>query len=361
MIPLLSELNPISVEGIVADVSTIRDAVSTTDLTNEPRFTRFPTITSAGGAAATEVVRLASDGVLAKAQADTAAHAAGILGVWDGTRVLPFSLQPVAKFDSTPLLGQPCYLSRTVAGALTSTVPPAGTLSVPCDLMVAKVLSSTTATVVKSPLVPALNKEGTLTARALALTGIDPSRARVLWDDFEKIKNQNEPNWGVYGTHPTQLEPSIFEVGTTGFEIRHPCVLRNAQITSQKFYFRVRIKLRDLAYGFFFGLYRSSLWNLTDSTEKIALTNRTGDLTHFCYWHPGASPEFVDVGSTETDNWHTYEAWSAGDGSYSEQFDSVGVSTRAMTDAMVPNMVGLEIEGRNAVDYVILVSESEGV
>jgi hypothetical protein len=78
----------------------------------------FGSVESVGGAIAGEVVRLVSDGDYAPAQADSRANASGLAGVWDGSRVRTSGDEVLASFDGVPARG-PCYLSSSVAGALT--------------------------------------------------------------------------------------------------------------------------------------------------------------------------------------------------------------------------------------------------
>jgi hypothetical protein len=177
------------------------------------------TITSAGGAVATEVVRLASAGVLAKAQADTAAHAAAVIGVYDGTSVVPIHEQPIAKFDSAPVVGQPCYLSATVAGAMTSTLPASGAITMPPNSIVLEDKSVGAAYAARIGISSVIEDSA---ARLLALNGaslndatqygLDPSNSGALNDAamsraFAASKQIVVSKHGVYTFDSTLVIP----------------------------------------------------------------------------------------------------------------------------------------------------------
>jgi hypothetical protein len=284
------------------------------------------TITSAGGAVATEVVRLASAGVLAKAQADTAAHAAAVIGVYDGTSVVPIHEQPIAKFDSAPVVGRPCYLSATVAGALTSTLPGLGAIAVPANLSVLEDKSVGAAYAARVGIsgseIPALNKELDLVRIASSKTGVLPAALNVTFDDFTRLYTGSIANWGgggggIAGGPPSALRQSN---GT----LTQYSVLPDATISAQKWFWSFRFRQYTITTGF-----KIALVKFIDATHGyevngVAMANLTGwkftalhptaEGESFNPWTQSAGAGQYDILQAEDILWHTMSYWCSGDG-----------------------------------------------
>ena len=150
-----------------------------------------PTVSSgSGGLVAGNVVRWSSAGVIAKAQADTAAHAANIAGVWNGTQVVPLAgFNGRVVFDGAVTVG-PCWLSQTVAGALTSTAPSATQISIPIGIAYEDLTVGGSYAAKVSNLVSATASVGlreSLRAETCALLGGSPSDWADYFDDFEVL------------------------------------------------------------------------------------------------------------------------------------------------------------------------------
>jgi hypothetical protein len=138
------------------------------------------TITNSGGAAVGDLVRLVAPGILAKAQADTVAHAAALVGVWNGTTVVPLNGFRVINCVAAPTAG-PLYMSAVVGGKAENVAPPLGIS--PVGNVVADVsVGAAFAALVSCPYQPILQPSSLkekLDVETLALLGGTP----LEWDD----------------------------------------------------------------------------------------------------------------------------------------------------------------------------------
>ena len=227
--------------------------------TSSPTFVQVtiinPALTSSGGATVGQVVRLASAGTLAVAQADTSSHAAATFAVWDGFQTVPFDNNPIANFDSAPVVGQPCYLSATNAGNLTSVYPGIGSITIPADLIVLEdhsVGASHMARVgISKSVTSVVSKQQVLMARAVALTGMNPSALRVIWSDCDAatvgsvaVSNAlQNPLFGDVSANLTLSDTySCIKFLTQGAVWNLRQLLPNAQLTSMSWYVSALLK-----------------------------------------------------------------------------------------------------------------------
>jgi hypothetical protein len=306
-----------------------------------------PTITDHGGAAAGDVVRRVSEGVLAKAQADSVPHATYVIGIWDGTQVIPFSSQPIVTFDSAPANG-PCYLSSTLAGALTSTPPASGAVSVPSDLVIIQdysVGSSYRARVGHSAsIVSPLGIEQQFIADAAALIGVLPNSLHSKFDDFNTLPTTGYPTFGAIsyaispGTHlNTTGAPSTLDFSATDgnypewtVQLGAPStptdlnLLSNVALTSQLWAFRIRFKVARLNETFKFYIDRGA------GGETIGLGMViVSAVNSFYAIYGNFSPLAVDPSPSQRQlliaedvAWHVFTMWSIGDGSMRVRLDN---------------------------------------
>jgi hypothetical protein len=175
-------------------------------------------IVSAIGAINGDVIRLAglTPGVYLPAQANSTLNSAAIAGVKEGSFVIPFSECPIVNFDSAPITGQPCYLSATVAGKMTSVTPAANAISIPIGLIVQKNTSSGglfSAQVAPSPsTVSQLALKEQFISDAASIMGVIPSSLHSELYDFDTLAVTGLPPIGV----PSQvISPTATHFGTT--------------------------------------------------------------------------------------------------------------------------------------------------
>lgn len=168
-----------------------------------PSSGSFPIVTSAIGAVQGDVIRLAGAvaGVYVPAQADSNLNAAGTIGVLRGTYCVPFSECDVVNFESAPVVGQPCYVSATVAGKMTSTAPVAGAIAVPIGLIVQRDTSSGglfSAQVAESgSLASSLSVDQQFVADAASALGILPIALHYQSLDFDDLLVSGFPTLGA--------------------------------------------------------------------------------------------------------------------------------------------------------------------
>ena len=150
--------------------------------------------------AAGSIVRLVSAGVYTTAQADTAAHAANIQGIWNGTKIIPLvGFNNSVLFDGAVTLG-PCYLSPTIAGALTTTTPSLAYVNVPCgvayyDLTVAAAYAAKVSNLISQT--SALSLKDALLQDVCASLGGVPKDWYHQFDDMDYLPyGASYPTWG---------------------------------------------------------------------------------------------------------------------------------------------------------------------
>jgi len=178
----------------------------------------FPIITSAVGVSDGDIVRLQglTPGVYVKAQADSSLDSAGIVGVKWGTFVIPFSENPIVNFDSPPVVGQPSYLSATVAGKLTSIVPGSGAISVPIGLIVQNNTSVGTAysaqVAISSSIVSQLSLKEQFISDAATTLGVVPSTLHSELYDYNTLPTTGLP---TIGNSIVLISPAATHLSTT--------------------------------------------------------------------------------------------------------------------------------------------------
>jgi hypothetical protein len=315
-----------------------------------------PTITNSGSAASGDIVRLVSAGVLAKAQADSVSHAAAIIGMWDSIQVVPFSAQPIVTFDSTPVVGQPCYLSSTLAGALTSTAPASGAVLVPPDLIVLQDYTVGVAYKARvgrsSSIVSSLSVDQQFIADAAALIGVLPTSLHSKIDDFNTLPTTGYPAFGAItyaiapGTHLNQASPpSTLDFSTTDgsypewtVQLAAPStptdlnLLSNVALTSQLWAFRVRFKIARLNETFKFYIDRGA-GNETIGLGMVTVSAVNSFYALFGNFSPLAvdpSPSQRQLLIAEDTAWHVFTIWSIGDGSMRLRLDNGTIYTLAL-------------------------------
>jgi len=163
------------------------------------------TISNSGGAAVGDIVRIVSAGVLAKAQADTSAHAAGQVGLWNGTTVVPLVGFRVVNCVAAPTVGLPLYVSATIAGKGSHIVPTIGANPVGTVVSDASV-GAAYAAIVHCPYQPiagSVSLRDQLDAETMSLLGGASSEWRTsMFDDFDMPGSEadtpthNKPTWG---------------------------------------------------------------------------------------------------------------------------------------------------------------------
>lgn len=294
------------------------------------------TITTSTGCNPGDVVRISTAGTIVPAQADSTSHASAVVGKWDGTQVIPFSAQPIVTFDSAPVVEQPCYVSATTAGALTSVYP--GSLATPANLMVLEDKSVGAFYAARVGINYATVQVDSLEARiksdAARLTGISPGSMRVFFDDFNSLPTSGTPTWGrttaALGT-PTRASTIL---GNNGALIAHDLVLPNSQLTLQRWYFEVRFQNAYVSNaGVIIVLIRVNGGNLSAGCETIGVG--TISTTSYAYYTGGGDLENYPgtlgsaIAPLDFGVWHTYKAWCSVDNQLSQQFDSLTVDTHA--------------------------------
>lgn len=168
-------------------------------------------ISDSASATAGDIVRIVSAGVLALAQSDTAAHAAGQIGIWNGSTVVPLVGFCQVNCVSLPTVGLPIYVSAATAGKGSQIAPALG--ANPIGTVVAN-LSGTPdfKALISAPYQPIAGDSSLLeklNTETLALLGgsVD-DWADPIFDDFGKINNTGyTPTWG-YVTGLTFTAPS---------------------------------------------------------------------------------------------------------------------------------------------------------
>jgi hypothetical protein len=322
----------------------------------DSRLPTSPIITNSGSAVSGDVVRLASTGVLAKAQADSVSHAVSVIGAWDGYQVLPFSSQPIVTFDSAPIVGKPCYLSSTIAGALTSAAPASGAVSVPPDLIILQdytVGVSYKARVGKSAsIVSPLSIDQQFVADAASLIGVLPNSLHLKFDDFNTLPTTGYPVFGTItyaitpGTHLNQTgAPSTLDFSSTDgaypewvVQLASPStptdlnLLSNVALTSQLWAFRARFKIARLNETFKFYIDRGA-GNETIGIVIVTVSAVNSFYAMFGNFSPLAidpSPSQRQLLIAEDTAWHVFTMWSIGDGSMRVKLDNGTTYTFAL-------------------------------
>lgn len=253
------------------------------------------TPTDMGGAVEGDVLRNVSAGVYALAQADSAAHSAGIAGVRCGSTLLTFSDFPVVNFDSAPSIGRPCYPSATTAGKLTSTAPNvASPVESPHLIAIEDKsvgLNYKARVAINYGVTSAISREQRITQDAIRLTGADPGSLQVLFDDFNKLgyaSGNKTPTWGSQTGIIVSTTPSAVMMASGG-TILLPNALPALQMTLQKWYFEIKVRL-DGASGISCVMYRTGVGG---AYETIGLTN-DGIPSKYWYssgdWNPQSQP-----------------------------------------------------------------------
>ena len=147
------------------------------------------TTTNSGGAAAGDLVRVVSAGVLAKALADSAANSAGMIGIWDGATVSTLVGYQVVTFVAAPVVGLPAYLSGVTAGAASNFpnllgLNPIGIVVE--DLSVGAAYSARVLCPAATSLMASSAREA-FCARVVAMTGADPKKLLTFYEQFERV------------------------------------------------------------------------------------------------------------------------------------------------------------------------------
>jgi hypothetical protein len=335
---------------------------------NDPRLTVLQTGNTAACAVG-DLVRIDSMGldglpVFVPAKSDTAEHAAGVCGVVLLAGIVSnLTNGAIVNCAVAPIGGFGLYLSASTAGKATPVDPNNGIVQ-PFDLICSEVLTGGTQAriLLNHSVTDVLDRRSYFLRRMQRLTGANPSRVRCLWDDFDAPLNGNVVGWGVSGVLPAQIEPSVLEIGATAYQLYQQLMLPNAALTSQKWYFTVRIKTRGVGSRTACLLYRTS--NVAaNGAETIGITANAG-LTNYALsrgnWFPGGgAPAYVDQAPYENTTWHTYEAYSSnnGTGSYTEQFDALPAVTSVRPDSLVNHPSCLMIQGILGIDYVMVATE----
>ena len=330
----------------------------------------FITTDDAGGAVAGNVVRLASAGVLAKAQADSAAHAAIVIGVYDGANVVPLHAQPIVIFDSQPVVGHPCYLSATLAGALTSKAPAIGAVSVPGDLIVLQDYTVGTAYLARvgksASIVSPLGLAQQLIADAAFRFGSNPTALHWYFDDFDTLPATGFPNIGAIGyvispvTHLKQTpDPSMLDFSTSDgsyptwtVSLGTPCdptaknLLANAALSSQNWRMVTKIKTVNTTNTMKFWIDRGAAFE----TCGFGIGQSPAKFTWVCAnmdWllREATGTEYTVIGAPDT-AWHVVDIYSIGDGNIHFCLDE-GTET----------VVALPVSGSSAVPRWKLVAD----
>ncbi len=317
----------------------------------------FITTDDAGGAVKGDVVRLASVGVLAKAQADSASHAASVIGVYDGANVVPLHAQPIVTFDSAPVPGQPCYLSAGTAGAMTSTTPATGSISMPPNLIVLEDKSVGAAYAarvgVSSSIVSPLSVDQQFLADSASKIGVLPNALRYKFDDFNTLATTGYPAFGstmfafAGGTHfcqtpaPSTLDFSATDYNYPGWNVLFatPCspnnlnLLANAALSSQKWALTFRVKMKTAGHTFEMWLDRGAgaetcgfMWAVTLNRFVFVHANVNLSLVEV------TTGQYTDLGPPDT-NWHTILIYSTGDGKVHFRLDAGTDYSFAMPDS----------------------------
>ena len=309
------------------------------------------TITNAGGAVANEVVRLAAAGVLAKAQADTAAHASAVIGVYSDATVVPLNNNPIVKFDSTPVIGQPCYLSASTAGAMTSTAPASGAISLPPNVIALEDKSVGAAYAARvgvvSSIVSPLSLYQQFVADTAARLGVAPNALRSYFNDFDALASTGYPPIGAIswlitgGTHLNQTpSASTLDFSSNNgsypqwaFSLGTPCsptalnLLISAALSSQRWALTMRVKCLDISKTF-------KLWvDLGAGNETCGFGTAFLSPSKFVFVHANVNwnatevsgVQYTVLGNPDT-GWHVVTFYSTGDGTVHFVFDGVDQS-----------------------------------
>jgi len=317
-----------------------------------------PTITDHGGAAAGDVVRRVSEGVLAKAQADSVPHATYVIGIWDGIQVIPFSSQPIVTFDSAPANG-PCYLSSTLAGALTSTPPALGAVAIPTDLVVlqdysigstyrARVGHSSSDTLI-------LGRESDFVRTSVQATGMLPSTMRVAYDGFDKLGTSNVATWGTNGWSGVVGGPASC-VRANACDV-YVTVLKDLTISAQKWYFAIRFTQYQLTTGFSIGLARFEdathgyetcgvhMFQVAGIWKFVLGHQNPAGLSYSIWTQSPPDASYYDILQTEDTNQHLLQMWCAGDGMVRYKWDGSPTVSFAQADGGHVGIPHLRIDG----------------
>lgn len=304
-------------------------------------------VSDGSGASKNDVVRLTLSGVPVSAQADTTAHSASLVGVYDGSSIIPFYAQPIVKFDSAPVVGRPCYLSASIAGAMTSVTPLNGNISVPTDITVLQDLSVDTlyrALVgVSSAMVSSLSVEQQFVADTATRLGVIPTTIRYKFVDFDVLASTCYPSIGgiTYsgsaGTH-LALSPSqsavgfhdsdglyplwVVTLGAPGSTVNPYLVNNSIGLCAQKWMLRFRWKTVGSGLG--------GAWLEHGlGKETIALTtDPSGNASYGCARHdynPQVTAPSLEItyGSLVAGVWHVTEFSSIGDNTVTVATDGV--------------------------------------
>jgi hypothetical protein len=342
---------------------------------NNPRLPTSPVITSHGSAVSGDAIRLVSTGVLAQAKADSVSNAASVIGMWDGTQVLPFSSQPIVTFDSIPIAGQPCYLSATVAGALTCAIPGVGYVSTPQDLLVLEVISATAPYRARV----GINKSttGSLSARddfkryAAQLTGMNLAKAEFFGSDFTPSELPQDGYTIPFGSWTLPCLPSseysCIYTNTVGAIGSIKKVLPASNLGTQRWAMSVRWR-QDLAgYDIWFALRRANADGVT-VTECCqfgfsAFVGHSANLifgagNYDPYLAPWTvlkvGPAYGVIGTT----WHQGVMYSKGDGNIYCNLDNTGELSAPISPSAAVKFTELLINtNSNQIDWIYIVNE----
>jgi len=338
-----------------------------------------PTITSHGSAAAGDVVRLVSAEVLAQALADSTSHASSLIGVWNGVTPVSFSTQPVVNFDSSPIVGAPCYVSASVAGALTCTIPGVGYVSVPQDLLVLEDKSVGTAYAARVGINKAMT--GSLSARddfkryAAQLTGMNLAKAEFFGSDFTASELQDTGTGPMlpltFGTWtqpclPSSQYSSIY-TNTAGTVLSVKKVLPAANLATQKWAMSVRFRQDVAGYELILALRRANVDGVTfTETAQVGFSAYVGHSTQLLFGAGNFDPAdgvwdvrtptaaYGTIGVT----WHQGVMYSKGDGNIYCNLDNAGVLSLPIAPSAATGMVELWCNTNSLqMDWLYLVNE----
>lgn len=160
-----------------------------------------------------------------KAQADTAAHSAGILGVTSASvaasgtvSLLPLTGWQTIAFDAAPTVGGFAFVSTSTSGKASNTIPYTSVVAVPLGSVVADVsVGVAYAAVVNCSLVGQFTSgslEDSLHAETVAYMGGEPGRWDTRWDHFNKLPGASRiPQWGNVSYATTPDNPSCVKMG----------------------------------------------------------------------------------------------------------------------------------------------------
>jgi hypothetical protein len=291
--------------------------------------------TNIGASVPFSVVRQVGADSIDLATGDIPANEADTLGVFDGAQVIPFHQNPIANFDTQPIIGAPCKLDPTIAGKLTSTFL-VGESDVPYNIIATKDYSNPGLGIFRAQVGINYGVSGIVgsqqqfLADAVRLTGADPRLIHVTAGcDYLPTEMTNV---GAGPVKPLSGNSDLNGIGSkysiASFNIKlhvYEVVLPNTGLTQCAWALRYRYRLTDPLPAnsqITLELLRTTPGNYGD-VIGIASAPLAGSDMYFYWANAGVSmyavgllPATKRLLNVFDNNWHSGIIWTTASGTF---------------------------------------------